>query len=324
MNGEALETPGAPPPAPGPGACPWSFDWFRAPGERRLRYGRVTVAAPRGTVVLFPGRCEYLRKYDELASEWRDRGFQVFALEWYGQGLSDRPLHNRHKCHVSDFTGHDQDFRAWDQAVVQPLAVGPAVLFGHSMGGLIGLGVLATTPARFAAAVLTAPMVEIATRPWPLPLARWLARAATALGYGEAYAFGQGDYDAAVDAVFAGNPVTGDAERFRRIHDGYRINPRLCVGGVTFGWLAASFRAQAAVARPERLRAIATPVLLLIAGQDRLTPPAAQRRLGRRLPAAVIREDAAARHDLMAEEDPVRRRVWLEIDRFLSEIIRTH
>ena len=265
------------------------------------------------------GRCEYLKKYDEVAGEWRDRGFQVFALEWRGQGLSDRPLENHHKCHVDDYAVHGLDLSAWLEAVVKPQEVGPSVIYAHSMGGLIALRHLASQPERFAAAVLSAPMVGMNTDPWPLPVAKALGWIACRLGYGGAYAFGQGDYHAAVDAVFEGNLITADPERFRRIHDGYRINPRLMVGGVTFGWLAASFRAQAALLQSEQLRRVATPVLLLIPGDDRLVPPAAAVRLARSLPMCAVKEYPRARHDLLSEQSEIRQRVWEDIDGFLNQ-----
>ena len=310
---------GAKPLNPGPpGTCPWTFDWFQPPGGGRLRYGWAKNFDAKATLVLFMGRCEYLRKYDEVAREWRERGFQVFALEWRGQGLSDRPLENRQKCHIEDYAVHALDLGAWLEAVVKPLEIGPSVVFAHSMGGLIALRALAAQPGRFAAAVLSAPMIEINTDPFPPAAARLLARAACALGYGGSYAFGQGDYHPEVDALFDGNAVSADPVRFGRIHEGYRVNPRLMVGGVTFGWLAASFRAQAALLRPETLGRIATPALLLIAPEDRLIPAAALRRLGAALPACVVREYPEARHDLLSEGDPQRRLVWEDIDRFIN------
>ncbi len=321
MGEDGAVTQGAPPPAPLPGASPWTLDWFRPPGGGRLRYGHVKCAEAKGTLLLFMGRCEYLGKYDEVAGEWRERGFQVFALEWRGQGLSDRPLDNRHKCHVEDYAVHALDLGAWLETVVRPLEVGPSVVFAHSMGGLIALRALAAQPDRFAGAVLSAPMVEINTDPFQQLGAKLLARAACALGYGGAYAFGQGDYHPEVDAVFEGNLITADPERFRRIHDGYRANPRLMLGGVTFGWLAASFRAQAGLLRPEVLRGAATPVLLLIPGEDKLVPPAALGRFGRALPLCAVKEYPGARHDLMSEREAIRQRVWGDIDDFLNQTL---
>ncbi len=323
MSVDATDPPqGAPPPAPRPGVCPWTLDWFLGPGGGRLRWGYVSCDMPcRGTLLLFMGRTEYLEKYDEMVREWAGRGFQVLALEWRGQGLSGRFLDNPMKCHIDDYAVFYLDFGAWYEAEVRPRVVGPLVLFAHSMGGLIGLRVLADQPGRFTAAVLTVPMVAINTAPWPVFVARLLARAACAVGRGGSYAFGQGDYDTATDGVFAGNPLSGDPERFCRIHDGFRRDPRLRLGGVTFGWLAASFRAQAALVRPDVLRGIATPVLLLTAGRDPLVPPEAQRRLGRLLPACVMRDYPEARHDPFSEQDTIRTCVWADIDVFLNQTL---
>ena len=48
---------------------------------------------PRGTVVLLTGRGEFIEKYaTEVVGELLERGFAVVALDWRGQGLSDRPL----------------------------------------------------------------------------------------------------------------------------------------------------------------------------------------------------------------------------------------
>ncbi len=301
------------------GPSPWRFAWFQEPAGGRLRWGWVEPEkGQRGTLLLFIGRTEYLEKYNELACEWRDRHFGVLALEWRGQGLSDRFLDNHMKCHIPNYGVFSSDFEAWYEAVVRPRQAGPLVLHAHSMGGLIALSALARQPERFAAAVLTVPMVAITTTPWPLCIARLLTRVACALGWRESYAFGQRDYDHEREARFAGNPLTRDPERFGRIHDGFRQDVRLRVGGVTFGWLAASFREHRALLERRILRRISTPVLLLTAGRDPLVPPEAQRRLGDKLSQCVTRCYPEARHDPLSEGDAIRACVWADIDEFIN------
>jgi lysophospholipase len=284
-----------------------------------------------GTAVVLGGRCEYLEKYRELAGDWLARGWQVVSLDWRGQGRSSRFLAARERGHIPSFELLGDDLRTWLDVVVAPRAVGPIVLYAHSMGGLVALDVLSRQPGnresgnresgRFAAAVLTAPMVAFDTAPWPRPVAKLLSAVATGLGWGERYAFGQGDYDPAQDGGFEGNPVSGDPVRFRRIHDGYRDQPELKVGGVTFGWLAAAFRVQARLLRPVVLGRITLPVLVLTAADDRLVPTASQHRLVRALPAASLRQYPKAGHDLMAETDPIRTQVWADIDNFLGRVL---
>ena len=280
-----------------------------------------TEAKARGTVVLLEGRCEHLEKYQEVAEDWLSRGFQVFSLDWRGQGRSTRFLADRQKCHMPDYNSPVADLTQWLDTVVRPHETGPTVLFAHSMGGLIGLRFLLDQPTRFAAVVLSSPMVDINTDPWPRFLAEMIARIASAFGFAKSYAFGQDDYDPAIDAVFDGNAITSDPVRFRRIHDGYGSDADFRIGGVTFGWLTASFRTQAVVAVPGALQDVRVPVLLLAAPDDRLVPAETQQVLCRRLHDCTAKLYPDARHDILAERDEIRSRAWRDIDAFLSRAL---
>ena len=69
----------------------------------RLRAVRWTPAdAERGTVAILQGRGEFVEKYFEVATDLLARGFAVAALDWRGQGGSDRPLRNSRRGHVDD------------------------------------------------------------------------------------------------------------------------------------------------------------------------------------------------------------------------------
>ncbi len=306
----------------GPGvAVTATIGTLQTPDGGSLRYAWWPVAAPRGTVVMLPGWGEFLEKYQEIAEDWVGRGYQVFALDRRGQGLSSRFLADRHKGYVSDYAVHVADLALWLESVVKPHEVGPTILFAHSMGGLVGLRFLLDHPDRFAAVILSSPMVDLVTDPWPRFLAEMAARMAVAFGFSEGYAFGQHDYDPTVDGIFEGNPLTGDRVRFQRLHDAYRTNPDLVVGGVTFGWLVASFRAQAVVAIPGALQDVRVPVLLLIADRDRLVPAATQEMLCRRLHDCTPWHDSEAGHEILAERDEIRSRAWLVIDGFLTRVL---
>ncbi|HXZ17468.1 MAG TPA: alpha/beta hydrolase, partial [Roseiarcus sp.] len=64
----------------------------------RLRSVRWTpVGSARGTVAVFGGRGEFVEKYFEIAGDLLARGFAVAALDWRGQGLSERALRNARK-----------------------------------------------------------------------------------------------------------------------------------------------------------------------------------------------------------------------------------
>ena len=298
------------------------FETMTTPDGGQIRHARwQPTEKPRGTVVFLTGRCEYLEKYQEVAEDWLGRGFQVFSLDWRGQGLSSRFLSDRRKCHIPDYAVAVADLIQWLDTVVKPQEVGPTVLVAHSMGGLIALRALIVQPSRFAAVVLTAPMVDINTGSWPRFAAEMATRMASAFGFGTSYAFGQDDYNPDIDARFEGNGITSDPVRFKRIHDGYRNNPDLAIGGVTFGWLTASFRAQALTAVPGVLQEVRLPVLLLIPPDDALVPADSQRLLCQRLHDCTVKEYPHARHDLLVERDDIRSQVWHDIDGFLARVL---
>jgi len=275
------------------------------------------AGAARGTVVLLHGRSEFLEKYQELAADWTRRGWAVLGLDWRGQGLSDRYPGTGTAGHVPDYAEYLRDLRALLDHAGRAGAPRPWILFAHSMGAHVGLRHLAAGDDRFAAAVLSAPMTDIRTDPFPRWLAAGAARTAAALGLGARYAFGQGDY-AAAGAAFAGNPVTSDEARWRVYHDGFARDPRLVVGGVTFGWLAATFRSVEALRAPGVPEAVRIPVFVAVAPDDLLVPSATQLALAARIPGAVVRAYPDSRHEPFMERDAIRDRVWADVDAFLD------
>ena len=116
--------------------------WLTASDGVRLR-GVVWAGGRRGTAVLFPGRTEFAEKYGRVA-----RGARRPRLRGGGDRLA-RPGAEAHRPPLNPMLGHVEDFRDYQRDVaalldlVAELALpGPALLFGHSMGGCIGLRTL--------------------------------------------------------------------------------------------------------------------------------------------------------------------------------------
>ncbi|WP_448188825.1 alpha/beta fold hydrolase [Azospirillum sp. sgz301742] len=294
------------------------FGWLDLPDGARLRTARWRAGTePRGTFVLLTGRAEFIEKYQETAETLVARGFDVFSMDWRNQGLSTRPLANPQVHHVEDFAGLADDLEQFVSRVVELQARGPLLLMAHSMGGLVATLYAARQPDRFRAMILSAPMHDINLRGLPVWLARRLADAACALGFGSRYAFGQGDYDPH-EAVFAGNVISSDPRRYATFHDAFRDRPELRVGGVTFGWLRAAFRAADAVRTTEPLDRVRTPALLLSASGDLVVDSKAQAAVARRWPGCTLVSYPDARHEVLMERDEIRDRVWADIDAFLA------
>jgi alpha-beta hydrolase superfamily lysophospholipase len=149
--------------------------WLTADDGVRLRCG-WWPGGTRGTIVLFPGRSEYVEKYGRTARAFHDAGFAVAAIDWRGQGLADRSAPDIGD--VAHFDAYQRDVTAYLDALLAIGAPHPWVLVGHSMGGCIGLRALqAGLP--FAAAIFTAPM-------WAIEVPRALRRVARLVARGPA------------------------------------------------------------------------------------------------------------------------------------------
>jgi lysophospholipase len=297
------------------------FAMLTLPDGVRLRHGRWRPpGAPVGTVVLLGGRCEFIEKYQETAGMWLSRGWQVFSLDWRNQGLSDRPLANPQIHHLTDFGVLADDLAVFMARTVEPAAIGPRVLMAHSMGALAATLYLARHANPFAAAVLSAPMYDIPTAPWPRPAAVFIARTACTAGWGACYAPGQGDYDPDEGIFRPDNPITSDARRYAAFHEPFRQRPELRVGGVSYAWVRAALAASDAVRWAESLERVRLPALLLSAPDDTIIDAASHPVVARRLAACALLTYAGARHELLMECDAIRERVWSDVDAFLENI----
>src|SRR4030095_9837070 len=201
----------------------------------RLRYACWNASGTaRGSVVVLGGRGEFIEKYaTEVVGELLARGFAVFALEWRGTGLSDRPLPDRDKGHIDTFTTYMADLELFLEAVVAPAAPRPVFALCHSMGGHILLRHLAESGAGpLAAALIVSPMTA-------LPREAFLRSVLMVMpelpAIDHRYLFGTGPF-VHLAREFTTNYVTHDERRYRFTEVWFKADPRLSVGGPTVGW----------------------------------------------------------------------------------------
>lgn len=114
--------------------------WVHTDDKVRLRTGLWhSENASRGTVLLFPGRSEYIENYGRTATALDQLGFATFAIDWRGHGLSDRLSEDRLIGHVNRFSDYQRDVAAMINAAKKLALPKPWYLIGHSMGACIGL-----------------------------------------------------------------------------------------------------------------------------------------------------------------------------------------
>lgn len=293
------------------------FGYLTTPDGVSIRYG-VWPAPGRasGSAVVLSGRFEFMEKYKGVIRRLNRRALNVYSFDWRGQGLSTRPLPNRHKGHVASYEDYIADLTVFMDRVVAPEAPGPRMLLTHSMGGHIALRWLHRRPQGADELVLVSPMIDIRTAPFPKWLVRPLCRLARRSGFAGAYVPGAGDY-VLEEERFPGNRLTSDPEGFLRSKREIVRNPGLALGGVTWGWLGAAFDSIDRLNQPGYVFNIPIPVLMVGAEKETVVSVPAQRRICRQLPDCCFLEIPGARHEILMETDPVKDGFWRAFDRFL-------
>lgn len=290
---------------------------------KRLRTGLWDAApgtASRGVCVLLDGQTEFLEKYDEVAGELSARGFRVAALDWRGQGGSERLVPDSLKAHVRDFADYDADLAAFMKQVVKPISPNPPLVLAHSMGGHILMRALHDHPDQFAAAVATAPMVRALTRGYPPVVARAVCYAENLAGQRDEWVWGMAGRDP-LKLGFEDNMVTSDRGRFARNANYLAAQPGIRLAGPTWGWLEAAYRSMNRTMSPGFPEAIQTPVLIIGAGRDRIVDTSAEREFASRLPHGTYLEFEDAEHEILMETDSIRARFWTAFDAFVAKYI---
>ena len=297
-----------------PGAKPATWGRLDVGRGVTLRHAHIAPAdgAVRGTVVLVHGRTEFVEKYAEVLEALCRRGFEVFTMDWRGQGGSTRPLRDPDKGHVSDFRRYVDDLAHYIEAVVRPASRKSLSLLSHSMGGSVVLHYLQGHCGVFQRVFLVAPMVDIALGP-ARPLLRRMVRGLNIVGQREAYVPGTGPYEHG-EHQFHGNDLTSDPERFQRQHDLIASAPQLALGGPTYGWLVEAFNATERLFMPGYPESITTPTTFIVAGGDTVVDNRQTARLARRMVDAEVVKVGGARHELLNEREVFLTQFWSAFD----------
>ncbi len=283
---------------------------------RVARWDAVGERGPeRGTVVVLPGRSEFIEKYAEVVGELLARGFAVVAIDWRGQGGSSRLLANPRKGHVRHFDEYRADLDATALQVLGPHCPRPWFALAHSMGGAIAVDHAARSPGLFDRIVLSAPMLDLYGLRM-VRLIRGIAASAALTGLGPVYIPGGSDHSW-MTRPFAGNGLTSDERRFAIFRALARAAPELVLGSPTMGWLHAAFRVMRTIGQRGFLRRVEVPILAVACGDDRVVATPAIERF-----AATIKNGGCivvsdAYHEVLMERDPIRAQFWAAFDAFV-------
>lgn len=284
---------------PGDDSCPAQAFWSQADDGVTLRLAHWPAATDsRGSVLLFPGRTEYIEKYAGIAQSLTAAGYDVLAIDWRGQGLSDRLLPDARLGHVGQFSDYQRDVVEMVVAATDLALPRPWHLLAHSMGGCIGLAAL-HQDLPVASAVFSAPMWGINLRQMPHGVAVGMAYLAGRLGRGGRPAPGSGGGAMGtyvLDECFSANLLTEDADEWCHMVREAAAWPDLTLGGASFDWVG---KALNECVRLSRVDSPAVPALIGLGSGEKVVSPTAIRDRAARWPGATLLEVEGARHEIM-------------------------
>lgn len=277
--------------------------WVTSADGVRLRVGLWPLSGARGTVLLFPGRTEYLEKYGRAAQEFGKRGYAMATIDWRGQGLSERLIDDPMTGHVFDFRDYQQDLRALFAAVVEAELPQNYFIVAHSMGGTIALRAL-TDGFEAKAAAFSAPMWGVKMAAAVKPVAWAMSWAWPKLGRGETYAPGTGPESYAANQPFEGNQLTSDPEMYAWMQAQTSALPELGLGGPSLQWL---YQALSETRTLRSLRPLpGLPAITHIGSEEKIVDPEAVTAVMADWKRGALTRVNGAEHEIMMEIKPVR------------------
>jgi lysophospholipase len=289
--------------------------WLEGRGGVKVRVMTAPAqGAERGSVIVAPGRTEFIEKYFEVTRELQQRGFAVFCIDWRGQGLSGREVENGLKGHLASFDDPVNDLSTALKLLSAKLPR-PHIGLAHSMGGAIVLRALQTRRIELDGVAFSAPMWGIQGL---TDMGKKYVRFMSSLGAG-------GQFAPRVEKRwkrenFKKNPVTQDKERHARCQGLICEEPRLALAGPTIGWVAAAADATENFLTPNAMAHIRIPVLIATASEEQLVDNAAHDAVAAQLPNAVHITVAGAKHEILMERDEFRAQFWAAFDQLTEQV----
>lgn len=222
--------------------------WLTASDGVRIRVTHWAPQDAKGTVLLFPGRTEYIEKYGLDVRLLVDTGFAVAVIDWRGQGLADRLSDPAYIGHVERFLDFQKDVRALTDHIAEKDLPTPLFLLAHSMGGAIGLRALHLGLGVNAAA-FSAPMWGISMTPMMRIIGYTAPTLACLLGQGHKLAAGRETETFVLRGDPKDNALTNDLEMWNYMRDQARAHEELTLGGPSYRWIIEALKETDALAR---------------------------------------------------------------------------
>lgn len=290
---------------------------------------RYVVQSPakgksRARVLVLPGFTEFIEKHQDQIDGFTQMGLDAICLDWPGQGLSSRLAHDHpFKIHSPGYHQHLNAIKAvmkdagWDDDKK------PLLIFGHSMGGHLGLrlghDLNSTEGVDLRGVMLSAPMIMIPVvmARFTLSLLTWICR----LGFAKAGVPGQQGFSKG-EGFNPINVLTRDPDGYMLVNKLFAINPDLKTKGPTFGWVRAALSSCLKTTRnKDWMRGVNFPVQAHLAGNELVVHRGASKPYLNEIRNIQIHSYDNARHELMLELPEVRAQIWERLGQFVDKTL---
>jgi lysophospholipase len=289
--------------------------WLTTSDGLRIRVGHWPLAHAKGTVLIFPGRTEYVEKYGNSAQALQERGYASLAIDWRGQGIADRMTPKRAIGHVGAFSDYQKDVAATLAYAKEVGLPRPYFLMAHSMGGCIGLRAL-IEGLDVDAAMFSAPMwgVQMAT---PLrPVAWGLSAISTSLGFDQNIVPGQFEESYPLRETFEANTLTNDPDMWAHFGEQLRQQPDLGLGGPSLRWLNGSLREMQDLSTAPSPN---VPCLTYLGTDEVIVDPLRIRERMKKWPGGMLRVIEGGKHEMLMDLPKMRNMIFDETAAFFDK-----
>ena len=309
----------------------WSGSLFFTTDQgRKIRYASAPAhGVSRGTVVLTHGYSEHAELLFEVIHEYQKMGFDVWTMDWHGQGFSGRTsAKDTLPCNEDKMSDHVADLHEFATRIVARDKSKPMILSTNSMGGHVGMLYLQQYPETFNASVMAAPMLDIYRLNMPVYLramVRALFHLVCALGLARTpVPTFAGLCDRFNLAALGIDAHKNDSPRQKRNHALRNHFKAAQISLPSFGWIRNSFETADHMMKPENLAKVSIPVLLGTGGKDKLVDAETHDRAVKSMPQCTHAVFNHAAHNLWFEQDNAYNLWRSQVSGFMEGVVNNY
>jgi lysophospholipase len=279
-----------------------------------LHYKYLINPDERASIVISHGFCEYIPKYEETVYYFYKMGYSVFIMEHRGHGFSEREVDNLSKVYVKHFEDYVYDFNQFVEKIVATKSKsGHLYLFAHSMGGGIGAMYLEKYPNVFEKAVLTSPMIEIATPTTNAFVIKLVCLLSHLRIFAKSFLPKHHDYDHTYKYPQCS---AMSKARYNSQYNQREEEPHYRTNGATFAWTREAVNVSKKILKNAHL--IEIPVILMQASKDTLVMPQAQVKFSRLAKNCTLRIFEGSKHEIFNATDDIIKEYYKEVFSFFE------